>query len=137
MAFFQQAALTASICTDAIYGESMQIVPMEQGRLSGSLQDTGRALRAVTGLYSETPVDKQLLDQSPGMGRYFGSEIKGDTLTVSIQTSALFVDGVLTLPQVGDRFVRLDFPNARQLEITSVQPDGGARQICNVVKVEQ
>lgn len=135
MGLWQQVAVTASECVDSVFGEVMQIIPMVAGRYSAPMADPDRMIRTVTGIYYEKPIDKQMLDESPGMGRALASELKVEELSVNIQTSALYTAGVLDLPQKGDRIVRTEIVGTPIFEVTSTKPDSAVRTILFVVKV--
>jgi hypothetical protein len=136
MGIWQEVATAASECVDGTFGEIMQIVPMIAGRYSAPIADPDRSMRTVTGIYREKPIDKQMLDESPGMGRSFGSDLKVEQLSIDIQTSALCdKNGVLNLPQKGDRIMRTEIAGTPMFEVTATKPDGAVRTILFVVKV--
>ena len=136
MGIWQEVATTASQCVDGTFGELVQIVPMIAGRYAAATADPDRSPRTVTGIYREKPIDKLQLDESPGMGRPFGTDLKLEELSIDIQTSALRDDnGVLNLPQKGDRIVRSEITGCPTFEVTATKPDGAVRTIIYVVKV--
>jgi hypothetical protein len=133
---WQEVATAASECVDGTFGEIMQIIPMIAGRYAAPTADPDRSTRTVTMVYREKPIDKLMLDESPGMGRAFASELKVESLSIDIQTSALCGEnGVLNLPQKGDRIVRTEIAGTPMFEVTSTKPDGAVRTILFVVKV--
>jgi hypothetical protein len=122
--------------TDKAFAEPMQIVPMVAGRYTTAAKpDPERAVRDVNGIYLETSAKKQMLDQAPGMGRTFGTELDVSDPTVSVLTAAFLADGVLLLPQKGDHIVRTEITGQPVLEITAVDSDGALRTLMQVVKV--
>jgi hypothetical protein len=122
--------------TDKAFAEPLQIVPMIAGRYTTEPRpDPDRTARNVIGIYLEVSAKKQMLDQAPGMGRTFGSELDVSDPTVSVLTTAFYVDGALVLPQKGDYIVRTELASEPKLEITSVDTDGALRTLMQVVKV--
>lgn len=122
--------------TDKAFAEPLQFVPMITGRYTTAPRpDPDRAVRSVIGIYLEVSAKKQMLDQAPGMGRTFGSELDVSDPTVSVLTTAFYVDGVIVLPQKGDHIVRTDIAGQPVLEITSLDTDGALRTLMQVVKV--
>lgn len=122
---------------DKAFAEPLRIRPMVVGRYTTTPKaDPERPVRAVVGIYTEKQVKHEMLDAAPGMGRNFGSDLLVADLSLSVQTSALYVDDVLVLPQKGDQIDRTEIAGAPALEIVAVDNDGALRTVFKVVRVQ-
>jgi len=131
----KEAMAFAVVEEDRIFAEPLQINSMIPGRYTTEAQaDPTRPERTVMGIYTEKPVMKQALDQSPQMGRMFATEFAVTDINVHVLTAALFVEGALVLPKKGDQITRLSEPDFPVLEVTGVFPSGALRTTLAVVK---
>lgn len=119
---FEDAALAASGAIDTVYGETLQFIPMVQGRNRADAQDPARQSVTLTGAFVARPVDLRINAQN-AMGRDLYPEFTGARVIVSFDNAAL---AGLTIRQ-GDVIQRVDHDGQPKYQIISKPVPGPVR----------
>jgi hypothetical protein len=113
---------------DAVFAETVRVVPMSPGGYRSALQDPGRQLRELPAIITEKPMRRHAVENAIG-GDFDRRFVAAETVA-SIGRRRLGDD----LPKVGDVLIAIDRPDAPAFEITVVESDGLARVLLSLVR---
>jgi hypothetical protein len=114
---------------DAVFAETISLVPTRPGGYAEGAPDPDRAERQVLAIITERP-DRMRTVQN-AVGRDFDRAIVMADTIASIDTTRLGGEW----PKVGDRVILLDRPDQPAFEITVVESDGLVRVLLSLIRI--
>jgi hypothetical protein len=129
MSRFFEAWISRQPQLDAVFAETIRIVPMRPGGYTDAGPDPDRTERQVLAIITERPERTRTSDNA--VGRDFDRMFVMADTVASIDAAWLGDEW----PKVGDRVVALDRPQTPAFEITVVESDGLARVLLSLVRI--
>ena len=114
---------------DAVFAETVRLVPTLPAGYAEAAPDPDRAERQVLAIITERP-DRMRTVQN-AVGRDFDRAIVMADTIASIDTTRLGGEW----PKVGDRVILLDRPDQPAFEITVVESDGLVRVLLSLIRI--
>jgi len=113
---------------DAVFAETIRLVPMRPGGYAEATPDPDRAERQMFAIITETPERTRTVDNA--VGRDFDRMFVMADTVASIDAMRLGGEW----PKVGDRAILLDRPDQPAFDVTVVESDGLSRVLLSLVR---
>jgi hypothetical protein len=129
MSQFSQTWVARQPQLDAVFAETIRLVPMRPCGYAEATPDPDRAERQVLAIVTERPERTRTVDNA--VGRDFDRTFVMADTVASVDATRFGGEW----PKVGDRVVALDRPQTPAFEITVIESDGLARVLLSLVRI--